>query len=111
MADIAMDHDVDALHRYAAARGGVALDDEQAAAARSAGILAGITFDHHAACHHVLGDPGTGRAVHGDGAADVHAGAVVAHRASHRDGDRLVDTDRERVRSARIDDLKGDVVV
>jgi hypothetical protein len=42
---IARHDDVDALHRDAAARRGIALDDEQAAAAGGAGRLAGIALD------------------------------------------------------------------
>ena len=56
VADRALHDDVDALHRDAAARRGVALDDQQAAAAGRAGLLAGIAFDMHVAGHHVLGD-------------------------------------------------------
>ena len=38
--------DVDALHRDAAARRGVAVDDQQPAAAGGAGRLAGVAFAH-----------------------------------------------------------------
>jgi hypothetical protein len=53
--DIAVHHDVDALHRDAAARAGIALDDQQPAMARGPGILAGVAFDDDGARHHVLG--------------------------------------------------------
>jgi hypothetical protein len=62
---IAADDDVDALHRDAAARRGIALDDEQAA-------LAGGPADwRHCpspapARHHVLGDADAGVAVDDD---------------------------------------------
>ena len=73
--------DVDALHRDAAARGGVALDDQQAALAGGAGILAGVALDADLARHHVLGDAGAGRAMHDDGRLLVHAGAIIADAA------------------------------
>ena len=47
---------------------GVALDDEEPAAAGGAGVLAGVAFDDDVARHHVLGHAGAGRAVDDDGA-------------------------------------------
>src|SRR5436190_1633372 len=95
--DLAADDDVDALHRDAATRGGIALDDQQAAAAGGPGILAGVAFDHDLARHHVLADAGSGRTVHGDGGTIIHAAAVIADAAAHIDADRLVDADGNRM--------------
>src|ERR1700694_4468597 len=47
VADRAPDDDVDSLHRNPAARACVAVHDEQTAAARRAGGLACLSFDHH----------------------------------------------------------------
>ena len=69
VADRALHDDVDALHRDAAARRGVAVDDQQAAAAGRAGRLLGVALHVHAARHHVLGDAGAGVAVDDDGRA------------------------------------------
>ena len=91
MADRALHHDVDALHRDAAAGGGVAVDAEQPATAGGAGRLAGVALDMDEARHHVLGDAGAGAAMDDDGRLLVHAGAVVADRAVDLDGDRRVE--------------------
>ena len=66
VADRALHHDRDALHRDAAARGGVAVDDEHAAAARGAGTLRAVAGDMDPARHHVLGHARAGMAVDGD---------------------------------------------
>ena len=52
-------HDyIDPLHRYAATRRSVALNDEEAALPRRAGALARVAFHADLARHH-LGDPPT----------------------------------------------------
>src|SRR5690349_5095695 len=95
MAHRALDDDVDAFHRDAAARRGVAIDNQHAAApARSRG-LAGIALHMHVAGHHVLGHAGAGAALDDHGGAFVHPGTVIAdmsldidrHRGIEPDGD------------------------
>src|SRR5204863_1137525 len=54
--DLSAHGDVDALHRDAAARGRVAVDDEEAAAAGRTRRLARVPLDDDRARHDVLGD-------------------------------------------------------
>ena len=83
VADRALDDDVDALHRDAAARRGVAADDSRPPCAGRARRLAGVAVDDDAAGHHVLGQPGAGVAVH------AHASrAGSCRRSSSRRGPR-----------------------
>ena len=91
MADRAADHDVDALHRDAAARRRIALDDEEPAIAGGARRLAGIALDAHDARHHVLGNAGAGMAVDDDLGLLVHAAAIEADMAVDLDGDRRIE--------------------
>src|SRR4051794_8208417 len=104
VADRAADDDVDALHRDAAARRGVAVDDHEPAAPGGGRRLARVALDDDRAGHDVLGDADTRVAVHADRRLLVHAGAVIADVAVDLDRDRRVEPDRERVRSARVDD-------
>src|SRR3954452_19305324 len=104
VADRAADDDVDALQRDAAARRGVAVDDHEPAAPGGGRRLARVALDDDRAGHDVLGDADTRVAVHADRRLLVHAGAVIADVAVDLDRDRRVEPDRERVRSARVDD-------
>src|ERR1039457_4556255 len=67
MADRTADHDVHTLHGYAATRGSIAFDDQQAALAGGTGGLAGVAFHPHFARHDVLGN--------------AHAAVAVDHHA------------------------------
>ena len=88
----AADDDVDALHRDAAPRSGIALDDQQPAVRGGARGLRRVALDPHGAAHHVLGDAGARVAVDGDLGLLVHPRGVVA--------DVAVDGDRAPVRRA-----------
>jgi hypothetical protein len=89
--DRAADDDVDALHRDAAAGGGVAEDDEQAAVRARSGRLARVPVHDHGARHHVLRDARPGVAADADRRPLVHPGAVVADVAVDLDLDVRVD--------------------
>jgi len=102
MADVALHHDVDALHRDPATRGRVTLDDKKTTTAGRASVLAGVALDGHLARHHILGNAGTGRAVHGDRRLLVHARAIVANAALHIEVDGGVDADGHCMSAARI---------
>ena len=110
MPDRALDHDVDAAGRDAAAARGIAVDHEQTAAPRGAGGSRGIAFDVHAARHHVLGDADAGRAIDDDVGALVHAGAVIAGIAVDLDGDGGIDAGGDGMAAARIDHAEIGVV-
>src|SRR6188472_682448 len=81
MPDRALHHDIDTLHGDAAARGGIAVDAQQAAASRGACRLARIARYVNEARQHVLGHARTGATVDQYGGELVHAGAVIANRA------------------------------
>ena len=76
--DVAADDDVDALHRDATPRCGIAVDDQQSAVCGRAGGLGRVALDPHDAAHHVLGDAGACVAVDDDLGLLVHARGVVA---------------------------------
>jgi hypothetical protein len=105
MPDRAPDDDIDALHRDAAARRGIPVDDQEPAAPRGPGGLGGIALHPDDARHHVLGDPGAGMAVDFDLGLGVHAAAVKAGMAIDQDLERSGQADSERVRPARVQDL------
>src|SRR5437773_8689383 len=92
MADRAADHDIDALHRDAAARGGIALDDQEPAIAGRTRRLASIAVDAHDARHHVFGDTWTRMAMDEDFGMLVHAAAIEAGMAADLDHNRGIET-------------------
>ena len=79
---------------------GVAVDEQQAAAAGGAGRLAGVALHMDEARHHVLGDADPGIAMDQHGGELVHAGAVIADVAVDLDGDRRVQPGGDGVPSA-----------
>src|SRR5882724_2543477 len=104
-ADRAFHQNIDALHRNAAARGGVAVDDQEPAATGGAGRLARIAHDVNQSGHHVFGYAGPGIAVNPDFGLLVHAAAIVADVTLDLDLDRGIDADADRVLALRILDL------
>ena len=96
VADRAADDDVDALHRDAAARDGVAVHDEQAAVAGRAGRLAGVAVDDDRARHHVLGEARCPRC-----RARARSRACSCRRSSSRRGRRSRPRARRRGRRRR----------
>src|SRR5205814_4010831 len=98
------DHDIDALHRDAAARGGITLDDEKPAIAGGAGRFGRIAFDPDEARHHVLGNPDTGMAMNDDLRLLVHAPGIEAGMALDLDRDRLIEPAGDRMLAHRIAD-------
>ena len=99
----ALHDDIDALHRNAAARRGIAVDDEQAAAAGRARRLRGVALHPDFAGHHVFGNALPGIALDHHRGVLVHAGAVIADMAFDLDQNRLLETDGDRMLPARIE--------
>src|SRR5439155_21791304 len=104
VADGAPHHDVDALHRDAAASRGIAVDDEQPAVAARAGRLARAPVHDYPAGHQVLGQPGARVTVHAHGRKLVHAGAVVADMAVNLDVELGVEPAGDRMSPVRVED-------
>src|SRR6202043_2720453 len=104
-ADRAFHENIDALHRNAAARGGVAVDDQQSAATDGTGRLAGIAHDVNQSVHHVFGNPGAGIAANPDRRPLGHAAAIIADMAVDLDLDRGIDADADGVVALGVLDL------
>jgi len=110
VADRALHDDIDALHRNAAARRGVTVDDQQPATPGGAGRLAGVAGHADLTRHHVLGEPDAGIALHDDGRRLVHAGAVVPDMPLDLDGHGHLETNGDGMLSARIEHRPGGLV-
>src|SRR5271170_6125024 len=102
MSDRTADDNRDPLHRDAAARPRVALDDDEPAATRGGSGLRGVAAHPDDPAHDVLGEPGPGMAVHGDRGRRVHAGAIVSDMPVYLDLHRLGEADRNRMRAIRV---------
>jgi hypothetical protein len=103
MPDRSLHDDVDALHGDAAARRGIAIDHQQAAAATRARGLRGIALDADFPRHHVLGNALPGIAVHHHPRPLVHSSAVVANVAVDLDDDGRGQARCNRMLPARIE--------
>jgi hypothetical protein len=104
MPDRAAHDDVDPLHRDSAARGRVAVHDEQTAVPARPGGLARIAVDNDDPRHHVLGQARARVSVHPHGRALVHAGAVVADVTLDLDLDVRIEAARDRMCAVRVED-------
>jgi len=110
MSDRALDHDVDASGRDAAAARGIAIDHEQTTAAGGTRRRGSVTFDVHPARHHVLGNAHSGAAIDDDIGALVHARAVIAGVAVDLDRDGGINAGSDGMPAAGIDDAEIGVI-
>src|ERR1700691_2943783 len=104
MPDRAADDNVDALHRNAAARTGIAFDHHQPAMAGGRGRLRSIASDADDAGHDVLREPRSSMTIDRDRRLLVHAGAVVADMAFDLDLNRAIDADGYGMGASRVKD-------
>ena len=91
MPDRTADDNLHPLHRDAAARTGIALYDDEPAAARGGGGLRGVAAHANKPAHDVLSEPGAGMAIHYHCRRRVHAGAIVTDMPLDLDLHRLSD--------------------
>ena len=87
-----------------AARGGIAINHQEAAATARTGSLRCVAFNANLAGHHIFCNALPRIAVNDHASAFVHAGTVVTDVASHLDQNRRINTRRDRMLTARIED-------
>ena len=105
MADRTGNDNGDSFHRDAAARAGIAFDDDEPAAPRGRGGLRGVAAHADRPAHNVLGEASAGMAVDDNRRRRVHAGAVIADMPLDLDMHRFGDADCDRVGAVRIQHL------